>query len=532
MLYDYIIVGAGSAGCVLANRLSANPAHTVLLVEAGKKDTHPLIHIPGGYSELNRSEVDWAFWTEPQEQLDNRKLYLPRGKTWGGSSSTNAMAYVRGNKEDYNEWAALGNEGWSYEDVLPFFKKSEHNQQFGEPFHNQQGELNVTYAHQIPPLANEFVKACTQVGIPAVADYNGAEQVGASILQFTIKNNARHSTAAAFLKPVLQRKNLHIISNTRVHKVILENNRATGIEVGDAVGGSKQYFASKEVILAAGAFQSPQILLLSGIGDAEELKAVGIECKHALPGVGKNLQDHYWSGVSCKTNIPTSNSLLKPLNKMAALLKYIFTKKGPLGNSPLEANAFYCSQPQDNRPDIQFHFASLGIAGDYSTDIYDLKTFSREDGMGILAIILHPKSRGYVGLRSNRPDDAPLIQPNLFQDPADRDLLVAAVKKAIEIVQAPALHTFMKGEVTLPAQQDDAFLVEHIKKTLETLYHPVGTCKMGNDPMAVVDAQLKVRGIEGLRVIDASIMPTIVSGNTNAPTIMIAEKGAHMILGN
>ena len=245
MSYDYIIIGAGSAGCVLANRLSANPNHSVLLVEAGKKDTNPLIHIPGGYSELNRSEVDWAFWTEPQPNLNNRKLYLPRGKTWGGSSSTNAMAYVRGNKEDYNEWASLGNKGWSYDEILPFFKKSEHNQQFGAPFHSSEGELNVTHANQIPPLAEKFVEACTQVGIPAVPDYNGAEQICASLLQFTIKNNTRHSAAAAFLKPVLERKNLTVISQSRVHKIILENKRATGIQVADAKGTITHHYANR-----------------------------------------------------------------------------------------------------------------------------------------------------------------------------------------------------------------------------------------------------------------------------------------------
>ena len=530
MTFDYIIVGAGSAGCVLANRLSANPEVSVLLVEAGKKDTFPLISIPGGYSMLNRTSVDWGFQTVPQEQVDNRQLYLPRGKTWGGSSSTNAMAYVRGNKEDYDEWASLGNKGWSYDEVLPYFIRSENNEQYGAPFHGKKGELNVTFANRAQPLARTFVKGCTEAGIPEVSDYNGAQQVGASMLQFTIKNNRRHSTAAAFIKPILHRKNLTVLSQALVSKIIVEGKKAVGIEVKVSGEDAIIIRSRREVILSAGAFQSPQLLLLSGIGHPDELSQHGIDCVHPLPGVGKNLQDHFWSGVSCASSVPSSNSDLKPLNQIKALIQYLLTKKGPLSTSPLEANAFYASDPSLKRPDIQFHFAPFGLHPDYSSDLYDINTIPRKDGWSILSIILHPKSRGYVGLQSASPEDAPLIQPNILQEPEDRALMLKALKKAIQIASTPSMNHVTLNGISLPAQFDDAFLMSHIRKTLETLYHPVGTCKMGQDEMAVVDETLCVRGMEGLRVIDASIMPTIVSGNTNAPTIMIAEKGADMII--
>ncbi len=531
MDYDFIIIGAGSAGCVLANRLSANPSNTVLLIEAGGPDKKLEINIPGAYTKLNRTSVDWSFWTEPQQHLDGRKVYIPRGKVIGGSSTTNAMAYVRGSREDYNEWRALGNRGWGYEDVLPYFKHSENNEQFGEPWHGKGGELNVTKAVHPGPMGGAFIKSCELNGIPFNDDYNGEEQLGASMLQFTIKNNRRHSAATAFLTPVKKRDNLTIRTGCRVSRIIIEKDRAIGIEMITGKAAKEQVFCKKEVILSAGTFQSPQILMLSGIGDQKDLSGFNIDVKKYLPGVGKNLQDHVWSGVSGLTNIPTGNSLINPFRMIRALLQHMIFNRGPLCNSPLEANAFLKSKSQLNRPDIQFHFAPIGIANDYSTDIYDLNSFSRKNGYGILVVLVRPKSRGYVSLYSKDPMAAPLIQPNLLSDPADMAVLITAMKKAMEVGESAPMKNFSPAGIAFPSSPvTDHSLAAHIKKSLETLYHPVGTCKMGNDEMSVVNDRLQVNGIHGLRVVDASIMPTIISGNTNAACIMIGEKASDMIL--
>lgn len=535
MTFDFIIIGAGSAGCVLANRLSENPNNQVLLLEAGGPDKKLEIHVPAAYTKLHRSEVDWAYETEPQKHVLNRKIFLPRGKTLGGSSSTNAMAYVRGNKEDYNDWAKLGNRGWGYDDILPFFKKSEHNEQLNDKFHGVDGLLNVTYAKSFrTPYAEAFVEACKQWGMTENHDINGENQAGTGFFQFTIKDSKRHSGAAAFLKPAMTRPNLKVITHAHTKQILIENDRAVGVEFITGKNNTEKVMARKEVILSAGAFNSPQILMLSGIGDADELKRFGIECKQNLAGVGKNLQDHLFSGISCTSNTRQGqNHNLTVWNQIKGLTQFFLSKKGPLTISPLEAVAFWMTDDSPERVDYQLHFAPIHIGNDYKVDMYNPDTFpTDEDGFTILPTLLRPKSRGYLGLRSANPLDAPIIQPNFLEEEQDRKTMLKAAKVAMEIMQEPAFDAYRKEMITPPNRSSDESIMHHLLMQLETVYHPVGTCKMGNDEMAVVDDELRVRGIEGLRVIDASIMPTIVSGNTNAPVYMIAEKGADLIMKN
>lgn len=533
MLVDYIIIGAGTAGCVLANRLSADPSKRVLLLEAGGPDRKLEIHIPAGYAKLHRSEVDWGFETEPQAQLYDRKVYLPRGKTLGGCSSTNAMAYIRGHREDYNDWAKLGNPSWAYDQVLPYFKKSEHNEQYQQldaTYHGQGGLLNVTYNQKYRSAAAEaFVAACKAMGIPENQDVNGAEQEGAGYFQFNIKDQKRHSEAAAFLKPALNRPNLQVITLAYVQRVLLENDRAVGVEfkVGSGLQTAK---AKQEVVLCAGAFQSPQLLMLSGIGPTEELQKRGIKIKKAMPGVGQNLQDHLFVNASAITHTPGLNHALTPLNQLRYLLQFALYKSGPMTIGPLEAVAFTKVFKDNDRPDLQLHFAP--IQADYNTDLHNWKTLPTVDGFSILPTLLKPKSRGYVGLHSADPGAKPLVQPNFLSAEPDLKILVEGLKLALDIMDHSVFHALTKSAVTPPAKGDsDEAIAEHVRRRVETVYHPVGTCKMGSDEMAVVDEKLRVYGIEGLRVVDASIMPTIVSGNTNAPVIMIAEKAADLILG-
>ena len=526
--FDYIIIGAGSAGCVLANRLSEDPSNSVLLLEAGEKPTNKAIDMPLGYSNLHRSEVDWGFSTEPQEYINNRRIYLPRGKVLGGSSCTNAMAYVRGNAADYDEWEALGNKGWSYNEVLPYFKKSESNENFTNEYHNSEGLLNVSHASYRTPFATAFLKGCKQEGIPITEDYNDKEQEGASYFQYTIKEGQRHSTAKAFLLPFMNRKNLTVVTGALAQQILIESNEAKGVVY---LKDDTKYsvLANKEVLLAAGAFQSPQLLMLSGIGDTEELTVHNIDVKKHLPGVGKNLQDHLVTSVASLSKEQHGfNHLAKPLPGIFNLLKYLFTKSGPMSCSVIEATAFFHTEEKEG-VNFQFHFTPLHIGNDYMGDIYNPKTVPKVDGFSIMPTLLKPKSRGYVGLQSNKAADAPIIQPNFFSNKEDLQTLVAGTKKALEVIKSKAFEPHTK-EFLIPLDNSDEGIIEHIMKSVETLYHPVGTCKMGNDGMAVVNDKLQVHGVKSLRVIDASIMPTVTSGNTNAPVIMIAEKAADLIL--
>ena len=522
--YDYVIVGAGSAGCVLANRLSADGDTDVLLLEAGKPDEKREISMPVAYSELFKSDVDWAYYTDPQPELNDRDCYWPRGKTLGGSSSINAMIYARGQPADYDGWADLGNDGWAYEDVLPYFKRAEHNERGPSECHGTGGPRNVADQQSPNELSEAFVEAGEAVGLPHNEDFNAGDQSGVGLYQLTQKDGERHSAADAYLKPVLDRPNLTATTGAQVTRVTFDGQTAVGVEyLQDETGSTESVDASEEVILSAGAIDSPQLLMLSGVGPAAHLEAHDISVVHDLPGVGRNLQDHLQVKVNCACEKPIS---LDGADSLWNVLKYLLLKRGPLTSNVAEAGGFTSVTAGADRPEIQLHFGPS-----YSVN----HGFDNPDGHGFWlgALCLQPESRGRITLRSADPFAEPAIDPQYLTEDEDVEVLLEGLKLIREILQAEPFDEY-RGETVLPNRdtRSEARLIEHIRETAHSLYHPVGTCKMGAGEMAVVDDRLAVHGCDRLRVVDASIMPTITSGNTDAPTTMIAEKAADYILGS
>ena len=521
-VFDYIIIGAGTAGCVLANRLSENPATRVLLLEAGQRDKGANIHTPAAFSRLFKGAMDWQYYTEPQSQLNDRQIYWPRGKVLGGCSSTNAMIYIRGNRADYDRWEALGNQGWGWQDVLPYFRQAEHNERGEDALHGTGGLHNVTDLRDVNPLSYAFVEAAVQTGYPRNTDFNGEQQSGAGFYQVNQKDGQRWSVAKGYLWPVLNRPNLTTLTNAHATTLTFEGSRVTGVNFQRGKK-STQATARREVLLSGGAINSPQLLLLSGIGSAEQLSALGIKVRADLPGVGQNLQDHPIMGVHYFSKQPVS---LARADTWKNRLQYVLHKRGVFASNVAEAGLFMRSQPDLPQPDIQFHFApSFFMAHGFGEmDVDDAHGYS------LGPCLIRPKSHGAITLRSANPFEHPVIDPNYFDHPDDVEAMLAGLKAALKIGQAPAFKPYHDRiyRPTIHHQSDDG-LRDYIRNYAETLYHPVGTCKMGNDPLAVVSPELKVHGIAGLRVVDASIMPDVVGGNTNAPVVMIAEKSAEMI---
>jgi choline dehydrogenase len=550
--FDYLVVGAGTGGCVVASRLAEDPNLRVGLIEAGPDHTHPFIHIPATVgAAIGTPKLNWRFMTAPQAHLNNRLIPVPRGHVVGGSGSINGMVYFRGQPRDFDDWAAAGNPGWSYREVLPYFLRSENNESFpGSPYHARGGPMNVKFVKKPNPMSAAFLSAMQTLGYKPNGDFNGPDPEGVGPRQGTILNGRRVSTATAYLEPARKRGNLTLITGTRVARVVIENGRATGVDVvpdgepggghgggsaqgggaqgsGSAQSGMRRLTARREVVVCGGAILSPQVLMLSGIGDGEALRAHGIEVKHHLPGVGANYHDHLAAALVLEmSNTESYGISLRTLPRgVANLVEYALFRTGPLSSNVFECNAFVRTQPGLDKPDIQVVFQ----AARRNKNTFP---FPLGHGFAVSIVGLYPKSRGHIRLASADPRAAPIIDANLLSDPADIGPLLRGLQLARRIVGSQPFAKYQGVEVQPgPAVQTEEGLVEYIRRAASTVHHPCSSCRMGPDERSVVDEQLRVRGVQGLRVADASVFPSIVGGNTNAAVVMIAEKAVDMMLG-
>jgi choline dehydrogenase-like flavoprotein len=518
--FDFIIVGGGSAGSVLAARLSENPDFNVLLLEAGGRDRHPFYHLPAGFAKMTKGIGSWGWSTVPQRHMNNMVIRYTQAKVIGGGSSINAQIYTRGNALDYDDWRQMGCEGWSYEDVLPYFRKAEDNDSFDNHYHGKGGPLGVSKPSAPLPICEAYFKAAAELGIPFNGDMTGETQDGVGYYQLTQRNVRRSSASIAYLNPARKRPNLTIRTDAQVLKLVVENGRAVGVELA----GEGVVRAEREVLLSSGAIGSPRLLMLSGIGPADHLTSVGVPVLVDQPGVGSNLQDHLDLFVIAECTGPhTYDRYAKPPLSVLAGLQYLLTKSGPVASSLFETGGFWYADPEARSPDIQFH---LGLGSGIEAGVAAMAN----GGVTLNSAYLRPRSRGAVRLGSADPLAAPLIDPNYWEDPYDREMAIRGLKIARDIMRQDALKPYVKAErLPGPDVQSDQDYFNYACRHSKTDHHPAGTCRMGSDPAAVVDPRLRFNGIEGLRVIDASIMPIVVSSNTNAPTIMIAEKAADMI---